>query len=65
MKYFLHAFHRHQDGSWLSIAKTWLEGPNGRINVDRGSIFKPGETIQGVDVAAWLDDARRNSVTSD
>ncbi len=61
MKYFLHAFRRRSDGSWLCIATTWLSGPNGRIHVDRGSILTPGTTIEGVDVAAWLDDAARES----
>lgn len=65
MKYFLHAFRRRADGSWLSIASTYLDGPHGRIQVDRGSVFAPGATLHGFDVAAWLDDASRTSRAAD
>jgi hypothetical protein len=57
LKYFLHAFRRRADGSWLSIATTWLDGPHGRIQVDRGSVFTRGTAVDGFDVAAWLDEA--------
>lgn len=61
MKYFLHAFRRRADGSWLSIASTFFDGPHGRIQVDRGSVFSPGASLHGFDVAAWLDEASGKS----
>ena len=65
MKYFLHAFRRRADGSWLSIASTFLDGPHGRIQIDRGSVFARGASLHGFDVAGWLDDASGRSSAAD
>lgn len=59
MNYILDAFLRQPDGSWLSIASTWFQGPNGRIDIRRGAVFVPGTLIEGLDVAAWLDEQSR------
>jgi hypothetical protein len=53
--YFLDAFVRRGDGSWECVAHASFQGPHGRIEVTRGSVFTPGNTFMGVDLAAWLE----------
>jgi len=50
------AFARNADGSWICIAPATLDHPQGRIQVNVGTTFKPGVVHMGVDVAAWLDE---------
>ena len=48
------AFVRNADGSWSCVANTTILHPLGRIQVTEGSVFYPGTTFMGVDLAAWL-----------
>ncbi len=53
--YILRAFHRRADGSWTAIATANFDGPTGRMSVERGAVFKPGQADDGLDLASWLD----------
>lgn len=65
MKNLLDAFQRRSDGSWLCVAHASFDGPQGRMEVARGSVFSPGEAFMGVDLALWLDlQASRASIRS-
>jgi len=48
------AFVCNSDGSWTCVADTTIFHPLGRIQVTEGSVFYPGATFMGVDLAAWL-----------
>ena len=55
MKRLLDAFVRQPGGTWVCVRHTSFEGPQGRMEVARGSVFEPGSAFMGVDLAAWLD----------
>jgi hypothetical protein len=48
-------FCRNPDGSWTCTRPGTFDGPNGRIQVARGTRFYPGTIFMGFDVAAWLE----------
>ena len=55
MNPFLNAFIRQPGGAWVCVQHTSFEGPHGRIEVARGTIFTPGTKFMEVDVAAgWF-----------
>ena len=56
MGHFLDAFVRQPGGAWVCVDHISFEGPHGRMEVARGSVFTPGTTFMCVDVAAWLDE---------
>jgi len=47
------AFVKLGDGSWQAVTKTFIPGPD--FNVREGSLWRPGATVMGVDVASTLD----------
>lgn len=49
------AFEKNSDGSWTVIRKTYIPGPN--VRVEEGSVFSPGGTFLGDDLAARLSKA--------
>jgi hypothetical protein len=55
MRSFCDAFQRTADGSWLCVEPAYLQGPRGRIEVSRGSIFSRGTRLMGLDMAEFLD----------
>jgi hypothetical protein len=55
MQSFCDAFRRTADGSWLCIEPAVLQGPPGRIEVSRGSVFRRGTKVMGLDLAEFLD----------
>jgi len=52
----LKAFRREPGGTWICVEPTTFEGPNGRIQVARGTAFTPGSMFMGADLAKWLDE---------
>ena len=56
MQDLLNAFVRQVSGAWVCVRHTSFEGPQGRIEVARGTIFRPGTQFMGIDLAAWLDE---------
>jgi hypothetical protein len=50
------AFQRNADGSWTCVKPTTLEGPNGRIQVAEGTIYRRGTLFMGIELAKWLDE---------
>ena len=52
----LKAFRREANGTWVCVAPTTFDGPNGRIQVTPGTAFAPGTTFMGADLAKWLDE---------
>jgi hypothetical protein len=52
----LKAFRRERNGTWVCVAPTTFDGPNGRIQVTPGTAFAPGTTFMGADLAKWLDE---------
>ena len=55
MDSFAEHFCRNPDGSWTCTRAGTFDGPNGRIQVARGTRFYPGTVFMGFDVAAWLE----------
>jgi HdeA/HdeB family len=53
------AFVRLGDGSWQAQATTLIPGPNFRVQ--EGSVWRPGATVMGVDIATALDKACPNA----
>ena len=49
------AFVKNSDGSWTVTQAALIPGPD--VRVRPGSIFRPGSTLLGVDIAARLDEA--------
>jgi hypothetical protein len=49
------AFAKNPDGSWTVLEKTYIPGPN--VRVEAGSVFRPGGTFLGDDLALRLDKA--------
>lgn len=49
-------FRREADGSWVCVTDCTFNGPGGRIQVTRGSVFRPGTVFMGLDVSKWLDE---------
>ena len=60
MENFIDAFRRNTDGSWRCIQNVTLNGPNGRIQVAAGTIFRPGMSFMGIDLAGFLDQEARS-----
>ena len=56
MKTFFRAFIRNADGSWTCTAPATYEGLLGRIQVNPGQTFRPGERFMNVDVASLLEE---------
>lgn len=52
------SFVRNADGSWTVVHKAYIPGPN--VRVEEGSVFRPGGTFLGDDLAARLDRACPN-----
>ena len=60
MTYFIQAFERRVDGSWICIVHMTFDGPHGRMEVARGTVFTRGTKFMGVDMAMWLDEKGRD-----
>jgi hypothetical protein len=58
------AFVRNADGSWTCVANATLFHPLGRIQVTEGTVFFPGTTFMGVDLAEWLSAACARATTA-
>jgi hypothetical protein len=54
------AFCRNGDGSWTCIDPVTIDHPIGRIQLTFGTRLMPGTIFMGVDLAAWLEEQRRN-----
>jgi hypothetical protein len=52
----LRAFRRESDGTWVCVEPTTFEGPNGRIQVAKGTRVAKGELFMGTDLSKWLDE---------
>jgi hypothetical protein len=52
------SFMKNVDGSWTVVHKAYIPGPN--VRVEEGSVFRPGGTFLGDDLAARLDRACPN-----
>jgi len=50
------AFRRNADGSWTCVQAAELDGPNGRIQVSEGTVYRRGTKFMGVELAKWLDE---------
>lgn len=47
---------RNADGSWTTIAEVLLTDAAGnRVPLPAGITFGRGSTVNGIDIAAWLD----------
>ena len=55
MKKSIEDFRRHADGSWECVMPSTLNGPMGRIQVNKGLRVWPGMRFMGVDLAKWLE----------
>ena len=53
---FIQHFVRLERGTWTCVRPAEFQGPNGRIQVTRGSTFITGSVFMGVDLARWLDE---------
>ena len=53
---FLRSFRREPNGTWVCVAPTTFDGPNGRIQVTPGTTFAPGTKFMDADIAKWLDE---------
>ena len=56
METFFGAFNRNADGAWTCIEPATYEGLQGRIQVNPGQTFRPGERFMNVDVASLLEE---------
>ena len=56
------AFRRNPDGSWSCLAPVTIEGPNCAIHIEPGSTFSPGTRVEGLDVAAWIEERASRDV---
>jgi len=48
------SFRKNPDGSWTCTGAVEFSIPGSHVGALSGHTFKPGETIGGVDLAAWL-----------
>jgi hypothetical protein len=48
-------FQRSADGGWTAVNDTSITGMHGQVPVVAGTVVKPGEYLEGVDVAWGLD----------
>ena len=55
MQRFVDAFVRNPDGSWFCRAPIHFVGPSGPFTSTPGVTYRKGQTINGYDLAAWLD----------
>jgi len=53
------AFVKLGDGSWQAMATTLIPGRNFRVQ--EGSLWRPGATVMGIDLATTLDEACPNA----
>jgi hypothetical protein len=53
---FAQAFVRNPDGSWFCRAPVQIVGPQGPFTFTPGTTFSKGKSINGYQVAEWLDD---------
>jgi len=53
---FLAAFVRNPDGSWFCREPVHLVSHNGPMTTTPGVTYRRGKTIQGYDIARWLDE---------
>jgi len=53
------AFVKLGDGSWQAMETTLIPGRNFRVQ--EGSLWRPGATVMGIDLASTLDDACPNA----
>ena len=58
MENFIKRFIRISDGIWECVSFAELAGPNGRIQVTRGTRFTRGTNFMGIDLAELLDRQR-------
>lgn len=56
MDRFFKDFVKLGDGHWVCIENTTLIGPQGRIQVAKGTAFVRGTSFMGIDLAQWLDE---------
>jgi len=49
------AFRRNPDGSWICVLPVTIDGPHGPIKVAPGTTFAPGTQVEGLDVAALIE----------
>ena len=56
------AFRRNSDGSWTCISEVTIEGPKCEIHVAPGSTFSRGTYIEGLDIAAWIEERASKAV---
>ena len=47
---------RNPDGSWFCREPVHIVGHHGPMTTTPGVIYRRGKTVQGYDVARWLDD---------
>jgi HdeA/HdeB family len=53
-------FTKNDDGSWTAERRAFIPGAN--LRVEAGSMFRPGDTLLGQDIAATLNTACPNAV---
>jgi len=58
------SFRRNVDGSWTCVSPMTIGGPRSPISVTKGSTFAPGTEIEGVDIAAWIEEQASKTVWS-
>ena len=56
MERFFRTFNRNADGSWTCIEPATYEGPQGRMQVNPGHVFRRGQRFMNVDVAGLLEE---------
>lgn len=49
------AFRANSNGSWTTIARVTIPGPNGQVTLDPGVTVTPGVAFNGLDIASWLN----------
>src|SRR5262249_40559881 len=51
------AFMKDADGSWVALRDAPISGAASKLTIRAGSVLRPGAAIQGLDLAAMLDQA--------
>jgi hypothetical protein len=59
------SFRRNMDGPWTCIAPVILDWPHSPICVSKGSTFAPGTRVEGLDIAAWIEEQASKTVWHD